>query len=122
MKPVETYMPRIALFLSDADILVEMERLLKSHYSSLLIITEKDKLKQFPVPLIVVVDTVKVVSDIRALHPIEGTRVLLVNREDSEEVAAAFDVGVDDFLTYPFSSEEVFSKFEKYLEAYRQTA
>jgi DNA-binding response OmpR family regulator len=122
MKPVETYIPRIALFLSEPEILVEMERLLKAQYSSLLIITERDKLKQFPIPLIVVVDAVKSVSELRALHPVEGTRVLLVNREDSEEVAAAFDVGVDDFITYPFSPDDVLSKFEKYLEPFRQPA
>lgn len=113
--PVAAFIPRIALFISDSDIRHEMESLLRSQYSSLLVMTEKEKLKEFPVPLIVVVDAVKDVSDIRALHPVDGTRILVIGGENSEEMAAAFEVGADDFITHPFSREEVIEKVGKAL-------
>lgn len=122
-RPDETALPRIALFLSDPVLLHEIEEILRNQYSSLLLITEKEKIKEFRVPLIVVVDAVKAVSDILALGPAEGTRILVVLREeDGEEISAAFDVGAADCITHPFEKEKLVEKTEKYLEAFRQNA
>lgn len=112
--------PRVALFIGDANILAELEAILRSHYSSLLLVTEKEKLAEFSIPLIVIVDTIKDVAEIRELHPVEGTQILLACQEgDSEIVGAAFDAGADDFIPYPFDRDTVLEKTEKYLEAFR---
>jgi PleD family two-component response regulator len=120
MPPEAIAFPRVAIFLSDSETMVELEKILRSHYSSLMIITDKAKLAEFAIPLIVLVDTIKDVAEIRALHPVEGTQVLIVLEEgDSEIEAAAFDAGADDHLAYPFESKAVVGKIEKYLESFR---
>jgi len=112
--------PRIALFISDPAILLETQEILQKHYSSLMVITEKAKLKEFPVPLIIVVDQIKDVFDIRKLHPVEGTRVLVILKEnDGEAMSAAFEVEADDCLIHPFVEHAFIEKTEKYLAAFR---
>lgn len=120
LPPEIAAIPRVALFLSKPEVQQELERILREQYSSLMLITEKSKLAEFAFPLIVLVDTIKDVADIRSLHPVEGTQVLVVLEEgDSEIEAAAFDAGADDHLVYPFESAAVVGKIEKYLEAFR---
>jgi len=120
LPPEVAAIPRVAIFLSDSAVLQELEGILRGQYSSLMLITEKAKLVEFSIPLIVLVDTIRDVAEIRALHPVEGTQVLLVIEEgDSEIEAAAFDAGADDFLAYPFEPAAVIGKIEKYLEAFR---
>lgn len=115
-----TAFPRMALFLSDPQVQAELEKILREKYSSLMLITDKAKLAEFAVPLVVLADTIKDVSEIRALHPVEGTQILIISQEgDSEIVGAAFDAGADDFIAYPFVAEAVITKTEKYLEAFR---
>ncbi len=112
--------PRVAIFLSDSEMMAELETILRSHYSSLMIVTDKAKLAEFALPLIVLVDSIRDAAEIRAVHPVEGTQVLIVLEEgDSEIEAAAFDVGADDCLAYPFDPAAVIGKIEKYLEAFR---
>ncbi len=112
--------PRVALFVEDPQVLAELETILRAKYSSLMLITDKAKLVEFPVPLVVLVDTIKDVSEICALGPVKGTQVLIISREgDSEIVGAAFDAGADDFIAYPFVADGVIEKTEKYLEAFR---
>lgn len=112
--------PRIALFLSDETVLMELEKTLRSQYTSLLVITDREKLKEFAVPLLIVVDTINDVALIKESHPVEGTQILIViNSKDSEMSSAAFDAGASDYLTYPFVPENVIKKTEKYLEAFR---
>lgn len=123
MTTADTSIPRIALFITAPLILSETEQILRNKYSSLLLITEKAKLKEFDVPLIIVVDRMKDVLDIRAQHPVEGTRVLVIVQDgDSEVMSAAFEAGADDYITHPFTPEAFIEKTEKYLEAFRQTA
>jgi PleD family two-component response regulator len=113
--------PRVAIFLSDTERMAELEAILRGHYSSLMIITEKAKLAEFAIPLIVLVDSIRNAAEIRAMRPVEGTQVLIVLEEgDSECEAAAFEVGADDYLAYPFDPAGVISKVEKYLEAFRE--
>ena len=112
--------PRIALFVSDETVLMELEKTLRSQYTSLLVITDREKLKEFAVPLLIVVDTINDVAVIKESRPVEGTQILIViNSKDSEMSSAAFDVGATDYLTYPFVPENVIKKREKYLEAFR---
>jgi|GEM_PF-1386419 len=116
MTPTDTSVPRIALFISDPALLRETEEILQKQYSSLMLITEKDKLKEFAVPLVIVVDRIKDVDDIRKLHPVEGTRVLVILHEkDSEQMSAAFKVGADDCISHPFAENALIEKTEKYL-------
>jgi DNA-binding response OmpR family regulator len=120
LPPEIAAIPRVALFLSKSEVQQELERILREKYSSLMLITDKAKLAEFSIPLVVLVDTIKDVAEIRALHPVEGTQVLVVLEEgDSEIEAAAFDAGADDHLVYPFSADAVVGKIEKYLEAFR---
>jgi len=116
MKSIESAIPRIALFISDPTILTETEHILRTHYSSLLIVMEKAKLKEFPFSLIIIVDSIKDICDIQQFHPVEGTRVLLIVKADGEEVAAAFEAGADDCITYPFPEGELIGKTEKYMQ------
>lgn len=110
----------MALFLTDPQVQAELEKILREKYSSLMLITDKAKLAEFAVPLVVLADTIKDVSEIRALHPVEGTQILIISQEgDSEIVGAAFDAGADDYIAYPFVAEAVITKTEKYLEAFR---
>ncbi|CAN5724500.1 hypothetical protein BH09VER1_BH09VER1_35110 [soil metagenome] len=112
--------PRIALFLSDESVLMELEKILRSNYSSLLVITDREKLKEFSIPLLIVVDTINDVALIRESHLVEGTQILVVtNSKDSETCSAAFDAGAADYLNYPFVPENVIRKTEKYLEPFR---
>jgi PleD family two-component response regulator len=120
LPPEVAAMPRVAIFLSDSEVLQELEGILRGHYSSLMLITDKAKLAEFSIPLIVLVDTIRDVAEIRALHPVEGTQVLIVLEDvDSEIEAAAFDAGADDFVAYPLEPAAVIGKIEKYLEAFR---
>jgi len=120
MTSTDSAIPRIALFISDPSILRETQEILQKQYSSLMIITEKAKMKDLPVPLVIVVDQIKDVFDIRKLHPVEGTRVLVILQEnDGEAMSAAFEVGADDCVTHPFVEHALIEKTEKYLEAFR---
>lgn len=115
-----TVFPRVALFVTDPQVLVDLEKILRGKYSSLMLITDKAKLAEFSIPLVVLVDTIKDVSEIRSLHPVEGTQILIISQDgDSEMVGAAFDAGADDFVAYPFVADAVIEKTEKYLEAFR---
>lgn len=120
LSPEPTAFPRVALFITDPAVLSELEAILREKYSSFMLVTDKAKLAEFAVPLIVLVDTIKDVADIRALGLVEGTQVLIVSQDgDSEIVGAAFDAGADDFVAYPFVPEAVLEKTEKYLAAFR---
>jgi DNA-binding response OmpR family regulator len=120
LPPEAAAFPRVALFLSNPEVSQELERILRDQYSSIMIVTEKAKLAEFTIPLVVLVDTIRDVAEIRALHPVEGTQVLVVLEDgDSEIEAAAFDAGADDHLVYPFEPAAVVGKIEKYLEAFR---
>ncbi len=115
--------PRIALFISNADILHELEIILREKYSSLLVVTDRAKLIEFQTPLLIVMDTIHEVALMKDAHPVEGTQVLIVTPErDSESTAAAFDVGASDYLGYPFVATDVIEKMERYIEAFRATA
>ena len=123
MKSAEAFIPRVALFISEPNILLEIEEILRIQYSSLLIVSEKHKLKEFPFPFIILVDRVKDVVDIRKLHPLKGTRILVILKEaDGEVMGAAYDIGADDCITHPFGKDVVIEKIEKYLEEFRQAA
>ncbi|MDD5198921.1 MAG: hypothetical protein PHC88_03890 [Terrimicrobiaceae bacterium] len=112
--------PRIALFISDPELLLETETILREHYSSLLLITEQDKLKEFSLPLIIILDSVRNVAALGAMHLPEGTQILVLrDPADSEATAAAFEVGATDYLPLPLSRENVIVKTESYLEAFR---
>lgn len=115
-----TAMPRVAILVEDAEMMPELEEILRSQYSSLLIVTDRAKLGEFDLPLIIVVESIRDAAEVRGLGLADGTRVLIISREgDSEMVAAAFDAGADDVLAYPFDREAVIGKIEKYLDAYR---
>lgn len=115
--------PRIALFIPDNKVHAQMVKILREHYSSLLIITEREKFKDFTIPLIVIVSSVAEAAKIQEFHPVEGTRILVVsNALDGETTAAAFEVGAVDYLAYPLRKEEVIEKTEKYLESFRRQA
>lgn len=115
--------PRIALFIAEENVLVELEKTLRARYSSLLVITEREKLGEFAIPLLIIVDTIANAAAIRESVPVAGTQILVVAKsEDSESSAAAFDAGATDYLGYPFSAEDVIAKTEKYLEPFRQAA
>ncbi len=121
MNSAETYFPRIALFLSEPAVHQEVERILRAKYSCVMIISDKNKLREFPMPLLILIDTVKDAFDIRALHPVGGTRILLILKEDDSEVmSAAIEAGVDDFINQPIVDGDLIEKIEKYLEAIDQ--
>lgn len=113
-------MPRIALFLSEPARLLEVQQLLAPHYDSLMLVGEKAKFREFQFPLIILVDSVREVPEIRELHPVKGTRILaILGEEDSEELGAAFDAGVDDCIPHPFDENVALEKIEKYLQVFR---
>ncbi len=115
-----SFLPRIALFVSDGDVFGQLEGILREHYSSLLVITDREKLREIDTPIIVITDTVQEVALLRDMPPIDGTEILVVTRDDDEEMlAAAFETGATDFLAYPFAPAEVISKTEKYLQPFR---
>lgn len=119
-KPALDPTPRIALFIADESILMELEQILRAKYSSLLVITDRQKLQEFTLPLLIVVDSIKDVALIHESHLVEGTQILVVtNSKDSENSSAAFEAGASDYLTYPFVAENVIKKTEKYLEPFR---
>ncbi len=119
MEPLRS-LPRLALWISDPGVQRELEEILKVEYSSLLLITEREKLEEFMLPLIVIVDTVRELAELRRLTLPEGTRVVIISGQtDSEAVAAAFEAGADDLLPYPFSRDAVVGVTEKYLEDLR---
>lgn len=116
-----TPMPRLALYISEPVRLMEVEQLLAPHYDSLMVVGEKAKFGEFRMPLIILVDCVRDVPAIRELHPVKGTRILVILGEgDSEEMGAAFDAGVDDYIPHPFTEKTVVEKIEKYLQAFRE--
>lgn len=113
-------MPRLALFLSDDKVLFELEQILRSAYTSLLLITEPEKLGEFDIPFIIIVDNQRDLAKAHGMKLPEGTRFLTVARpDDSEVLGATFDLGADEVLSYPFSSEEVLARTEKYLRNFR---
>lgn len=114
-------MPRLALYISEPVRLAEVEQLLSPHYDSLMLVGEKAKFGEFQIPLIILVDSVRDVPEIRGVHPVKGTRILVILGEgDSEEMGAAFDAGVDDYIPHPFDEKIVVGKIEKYLQAFRE--
>jgi len=113
--------PRVALFFTDLAVMGEIQAILSEYYSSLLVITDREKLQEFPFPLIIVVDHIHEVAQIKAAHPITGTEIFLVARpEQSEMIGAAYDAGATECLAYPFDAEEVIAKTEKYLSQFRK--
>lgn len=117
---MQTAILRVALLMSNAQTLLELEEILKSHYSSLLILTERVKLLEFDIPFIVVVDSMQELSEVKRLPLPEASSVLLVAfPSDSEMISVAFELGATDFLSHPFEAREVVAKVEKYLQAFR---
>ncbi|GAT33907.1 hypothetical protein TSACC_22328 [Terrimicrobium sacchariphilum] len=115
-----TFLPRIALFVRDGEILGQIERILRDHYSSLLVISEREKLQEIDSPIIVITDSIQEVALIRDIPPVDGTEILVVARDDDNEMlSAAFDSGATDYLAYPFAEAEVITKTEKYLTPFR---
>lgn len=115
-----TFLPRIALFISDGEILAQIENILRDHYSSLLVITDREKLREIDSAVIVITDTIQEVALLKEMPPIDGTEILVVTRGDDEEMlSAAFETGATDYLQYPFAPAEVISKTEKYLTPFR---
>lgn len=122
MNSLDAFLPRLALLIADAEISAELEKLLRSKYSSLLLIANRKQLSDFPIPLVIMVDTVSDIAEIRKLHTAEGTRILVIGKADSEVLSAAVGLGADDYVTYPFTESELLEKTEKYLEAFRNVA
>lgn len=115
-----TFLPRIALFIRDGEILGQLEEILRDHYSSLLVVTEREKLREIDSPIIVITDSIEEVALLKDLPPIDGTEILVIARDDDEELlSAAFETGATDYLTYPFAPAEVVTKTEKYLMPFR---
>lgn len=112
--------PRIALLISDPEIRSEVASILSSKYSSFLLITDKEKLKEFDTPLILIVDSIADAAAIREQHPMDGTQVLVISTTpDSEINSAAFEAGGSDVLTHPFDKKDIIEKLEKYLKPFR---
>lgn len=104
----------------DGEILGQIEKILRDHYSSLLVITEREKLHEIDSPIIVITDSIQEVALIRDIPPVDGTDILVVARDDdTETLSAAFDSGATDYLAYPFAPAEVIVKTEKYLMPFR---
>lgn len=113
-------LPRIALFIADPTISAEIEQILRAHYSSLLLISNMEKLEEFDLPLIVISDRMSDVAKIHDLKTMHSTRVLaLVDAQDNEVISAAFDVGADDYISLPLDAVQLIEKTERYLEEFR---
>lgn len=116
-------LPRLALFIAKEEILHELETILRGQYSSLMVVTNREKLAEFNTPLIIITDTIHEVAMLKESHHIEGSQILIITQEqDSESTAAAFEVGATDYLAYPFVSADVIEKTERYLGAFRTAA
>jgi len=115
-----TFLPRIALFIGDGEVFGQLEGILHEHYSSMLVITDREKLREIDSPIIIITDSIQEVALLREMPPIDGTEILVIAREDDDEMlAAAFETGATDYLAYPFAPAEVVSKTEKYLMPFR---
>lgn len=116
-------MPRLALFLSDEKVLSELEQILRGAYSSLLLVTEREKLAEFDIPFIIIVDNHRDLADTHGMPLPDGTKILTVAKpEDSEVLGATFDLGADDVLSYPFEEDQVLARTEKFLQVFRREA
>lgn len=124
MKTAEAAIPRITLLFSDLNLLQEVERALHSHYSSLLIVSETEKLKEFQTPLLIIADNINTVSEIGRLQLPKGTRVLILleDKEGEEEIGAAFESGADTFIYRSFTIDDLLEKTEEYLAPFRKTS
>lgn len=121
MDSQSTCIPRIALFIRDSAILKDAEGILRTKYSSLMLLTEKEKIREFPFPLLILVDQLRDVSEIRSLNPIMGTRILVILPLQDEEIACAtYAAGADEVIPSPLHAEEFLSVTEKYLEGFRK--
>ena len=121
MEPETDFIPRIALLVANEAYLSELERILRSHYSGLMLITAREKFREFVTPLLIITDTIDDVAGILNQHPVPGTQLLIVVRaEESEGTSAAFEAGAADFIEYPFVPADVIEKTEKYLESFRR--
>lgn len=107
--------------IEDSRVRGELEDILRSHYSSLMIVSEREKLAEFGFPLLVILEGVHEVVETRSLHLPPGTQFLVLACEgDSESMSAAFEAGAADFLPHPFNVEEIIRKIESHLEAFRK--
>ncbi len=114
-------MPRVALFIEDLTISAELEKILRDYYSSLLLITEREKLVEFTFPCIIILDVVTEVYELKKMDLPEGSQILVITRvHDTELRGAVFEIGATDCLDYPFVAETVIAKVERYLEAFRR--
>jgi len=108
---LEKSIPRIALLLTDPRASMEIQEILRQEYSSLMLISEMEKLREFDLPLIVLVDNIQDAANIRSMKSSEEARIIIISDDaDSELIGAAFDAGADEYVCYPFSSQEVLQK------------
>lgn len=111
--------PRIALLLEDQKLLRELESILREHYSALMLLTETEKLAEFSIPFVVVVDSITELQKVTAIQPSEGTQIVIVSEDNSEIVARAFGLGATDCIRYPFVAADVIAITEKCLKPFR---
>lgn len=114
--------PRIALLIADSRTSSELEAVLRQHYSSLLLITEREKLAELQAPVVVIVDSLRELQAVRELPPVPGTRIVVIAKDDPEILAHAFSLGAEAHLTYPFNAAEVLEVTEGCLEEFREEA
>ncbi len=117
----ELAMPRIALLIGDSKILAELEAVLRQQYTSLLLITERQKLLDFDMPFVVISDSIREVQLVLQLPPADGTQILVIALEDPEIEAAAYAVGAEGLIRYPFECKEVIAITEKFLTPFRNS-
>jgi DNA-binding response OmpR family regulator len=111
-----TPLPRIALFLTDPRVSLEVQEILRTEYSSLMLISEIEKLDEFHLPLVVLVDNIKDAASVRGMKAQDQARIIIISSdEDSELIGAAFEAGADEYLRYPFAPEEVLQKTKNVL-------
>lgn len=111
--------PRIALLIGDSKILAELEAVLRDQYSSFLLITERKKLLDFDTPFVVIADSLREVQLVLQLPPPKGTQILVITAKDPESESAAYAVGAEGVIRYPFEANDVISITEKFLTPFR---
>ena len=119
----QSAIPRVALLLANAQACAEIEEILKSRYSGLLVLTERAKLLDFDIPFIIIMDSMHELAELKKMSlPSGSVLILALSEADSEMISVAFDLGTTDVLGYPFDKDEVLEKTEHYLETFRPAA
>ena len=81
-----------------------------------MVISELEKLHEFDLPLVVLVDNIKDAASVHGVKSDDRTRIVIISSdEDSEAIGAAFEVGVDDYLRHPFTPQDVLQKTKNIL-------